>query len=79
MKKYIFMLTLFFSSTSFAQMYTVTFSDGAFGRFSNYPAGRIAEVCIHNILYLMTDNGHLIVAVDRHNQPIQCQVEKQNK
>ena len=56
-----------------ADTYTVPFRDGAFGKYSNYPDGRITEVCIHQVGYLMTDNGHLIVAVDKNNQPLICE------
>ena len=56
-----------------ADTYTVPFSDGVWGKYSNYADGRITEVCIHQVGYLMTDNGHLIVAVDKNNQPLICE------
>lgn len=59
--------------------YTVPFRDTAFGRYSNYPDGRITEVCIHQVGYLMTDNGHLTVAVDKNNRPLICRDTQNEK
>lgn len=73
MRKTTLFLAILAALPCIANTYTVKFSDGTFGRYSNYLDGRIVEVCIHNVGYLMTDNGHLIVAVDKYNQPLICE------
>lgn len=72
MRKSTLFLAMIAALPCLAETYTVKFSNGVFGKYSNYADGRIVEVCIHNVGYLMTDNGHLIVAVDRYNQPLIC-------
>ncbi|OOF64759.1 hypothetical protein [Rodentibacter pneumotropicus] len=72
MRKTTAFLAMIMALPALANTYTVRFSDGRFGRYSNYLDGRITEVCIHQVGYLMTDNGHLIVAVNKYNQPIIC-------
>ena len=73
--------TLFLAITTalpcLANTYTVPFHDGALGRYSKYPDGRITEVCIHQVGYLMTDKGHLIVAVDKNNRPLICELKNE--
>lgn len=75
--------TLFLAITAalpcLANTYTVPFRDSAFGRYSNYPDVRITEVCIHQVSYLMTDNGHLTVAVDKDNRPLICRDTQNEK
>ena len=56
-----------------------TIRDGPFGKYSNYPDGRITEVCIHQVGYLMTDTGHLIVAVDKDSRPLICRDTQNEK
>jgi len=65
MRKTTLYLAIAASLPCLANTYTVPFRDGPFGKYSNYPDGRITEVCIHQVGYLMTDTGHLIVAVDK--------------
>ncbi|URL06447.1 hypothetical protein L4F92_10435 [Avibacterium sp. 21-595] len=77
MKKTAIFLAIATALPCFADTYTVKFRDGVFGRYSNYPDGRIVEVCIHQVGYLMTDNGHLIVAVDKNNRPLVCETSNE--
>lgn len=79
MRKTTLYLAIATSLPCLANTYTVPFRDGTFGRYSNYPDGRITEVCIHQVGYLMTDNGHLIVAVDKDNRPLICRDTQNEK
>lgn len=61
-----------------ANVHTVSFKDGMFGRYSNYPDVRIAEICVHGVGYLVSDNGYMLVAVDKDNRPLIC-MDSQNE
>lgn len=62
-----------------SEKYIVPFSGGIFGKHSNYPDVIINEICIHNVGYLVTDNGHVVVAVDQNNNPLVCKVKDKSK
>ena len=62
-----------------AEKYVVPFSGGIFDKHSNYPDVVISETCIHNVGYLVTDNGHVVVAVDQNNNPLVCKVKDKSK
>ncbi|MEY8873290.1 hypothetical protein [Haemophilus sp. SZY H52] len=79
MRRTILYLAIVASLPCLANTYTVPFRNSAFGRYSNYPDGRITEVCIHQVGYLMTDNGHLTVAVDKDNHPLICRDTQNEK
>ena len=79
MRRTILYLAIVASLPCLANTYTVPFRNSAFGRYSNYPDGRITEVCIHQVGYLMTDNGHLTVAVDKNNRPLICRDTQNEK
>lgn len=61
-----------------ADVHTVSFKNGMFGRYSNYPDVRIAEICVHGVGYLVSDNGYMLVAVDKDNRPLIC-MDSQNE
>ena len=79
MRRTILYLAIVASLPCLANTYTVPFRDSTFGRYSNYPDARITEVCIHQVGYLMTDNGHLTVAVDKDNRPLICRDTQNEK
>lgn len=62
-----------------SEKYIVPFSSGTFGKHSNYPDVIINEICIHNVGYLVTDNGHVVVAVDENNNPLVCKIKDKSK
>lgn len=72
-----FLVLLPFSCLS--ERYIVPFSGGIFDKYSNYPDVIINEICIHNVGYLVTDNGRIVVAVDQNNNPMVCKVKEKLK
>lgn len=62
-----------------ADVHTVSFKNGMFGRYSNYPDVRIAELCVHGVGYLVSDNGYMLVAVDKDNRPLVCRDPQNEK
>nr|DAP02417.1 MAG TPA: hypothetical protein [Caudoviricetes sp.] len=62
-----------------ADVHTVSFKNGMFGKYSNYPDVRIAEICVHGVGYLVSDNGYMLVAVDKDNRPLICRDPQNEK
>lgn len=60
-----------------ADVHTVSFKNGMF--YSNYPDVRIAEICVHGVGYLVSDNGYMLVAVDKDNSPLVCKDPQNEK
>lgn len=62
-----------------SEKYIMPFSGGIFDKHSNYPDVIINEICIHNVGYLVTDNGHVVVSVDKNNNPLVCKIKDKSK
>lgn len=60
-----------------ADVHTVSFKNSMF--YSNYPDVRIAEICVHGVGYLVSDNGYMLVAVDKDNRPLICMDSQDEK
>ena len=61
-----------------ADVHTVSFKNGMFSKYSNYPDVRIAEICVHGVGYLVSDDGYMLLAVDKDNRPLIC-MDSQNE
>ena len=79
MKKLMILFAILMAFPCLAEKYIVPFSGGILDKYSNYPDVIINEICIHNVRYLVTDNGHVVVAVDQNNNPLVCKVKDKSK
>lgn len=72
------LLLAMLSLNAFSSTHVIQMRDGIFGTH-NYPDVIIKERCIYGVIYLISDNGHIAVALNSSNKPITCKIIEEEK